>query len=250
MRRKGRSFRDPRTVAREIPGVLDILFPRLSGGLVSSLNQRMFAFRGVQTLSDELMHESKLQNAMLFELSVARAEMILRGNQDPGWEQCLEMAAERQRRYYDAQLPDRLEQVDQELASQAADNLIEMLASLRSQREPDELEIRPTVPGLGWIASGEGDFALGQMLIEVKHTDRNFIAADYRQVLMYWLLRYAASVERNASIWTDCILLNPRRNVAVALKFHDLSFSASASLNSVELFELLRSVVGQDLEHR
>lgn len=29
------------------------------------------------------------------------------------------------------------------------------------------------IPRLGWVASGNGDFAIGSTLIEVKHTERN-----------------------------------------------------------------------------
>ena len=55
-------FRDPRTVARDIPGVLDVLFPRLTGGLVGSLNKKMFAFDGIEPVPDELIENSKLQS--------------------------------------------------------------------------------------------------------------------------------------------------------------------------------------------
>ena len=64
-------FRDPRTVARDIPGVLDILFPRLTGGLVASINREAFTFDGLVPVSGELIEESQLQKAMLFEIAVA-----------------------------------------------------------------------------------------------------------------------------------------------------------------------------------
>ena len=76
-------FRDPRTVARDIPGVLDALFPRLTGGLVASLNRKLFSFPEIVPVLDELVEESHLQKAMLFELSAARAEIILDGNGEP-----------------------------------------------------------------------------------------------------------------------------------------------------------------------
>ena len=60
-------LRDPRTVARDIPGVLDVLFPRLTGGLVASLNRRMFSFSGIAPVADELIERSHLQKAMLFD---------------------------------------------------------------------------------------------------------------------------------------------------------------------------------------
>ncbi|MDV4157296.1 hypothetical protein R1480_22965, partial [Rhizobium brockwellii] len=99
--------RDPRTVARDIPGVLDVLFPRLSGGLVSSLNKKMFAFAGVEPVPDELVDKSRLQKAMLFELSMARAESLLSGDREPSWDHCLQLASTRQRRHYDAKVPDK-----------------------------------------------------------------------------------------------------------------------------------------------
>lgn len=54
-------FRHPRTVARDIPGVLDLLFPRLSGGLVASFNRTAFTFRGITAVSDELVEQSGLK---------------------------------------------------------------------------------------------------------------------------------------------------------------------------------------------
>jgi len=116
---------------------------------------------------------------------------------------------------------------------------------------PDaQVERNPIIPGLGWIASGVGDFSLGSTLIEVKHTDRNFVSGDFRQVLMYWMLKYAKVIETSGEIWLDVLLLNPRRNSALLVKFDYLLRSASAGSSRVELFELLRSIVGQNLDRR
>jgi hypothetical protein len=103
---------------------------------------------------------------------------------------------------------------------------------------------------MGWIATGTADFSLGSILIEVKHTDRNFVSGDFRQVLMYWILKYASSIEDDVDVWSDCLLLNPRRNSALLVNFNKLLLSASASSSHVELYELLRSIVGQELERR
>jgi hypothetical protein len=243
-------LRDPRTVARDIPGVLDILFPRLTGGLVASLNRGMFSFAEIGPVPDELIERSHLQNSMLFELAVARAEFILDGESEPIWDNCLRVSADRQRQHYDAKVPVRLEQCDLDIASHAANNLIAMLMSVQSQYPNMQLQRSPVIPGLGWITSGVGDFALGSVLVEVKHTDRNFVSGDFRQVLMYWLLKYAASIETNDAVWPDCLLLNPRRNSGLLFNFDYLLRSASANSSRVELFELLRSIVGQDLDHR
>lgn len=242
--------RDPRTVARDIPGVLDILFPRLSGGLVASLNKKMFTFEGIQPIPDDLIEKSQLQNAMLFELSVARVESLLSGEGDLSWDGCLRLASRRQSRHYDAKMPDKLGQGDLDAATHAANNLSAMLNSIQAQHPGLRIEIRPAIPGLGWIASGNGDFALGSMLIEVKHTDRNFVSSDFRQVLMYWLLKYSQAIEHSGEIWSDVLLLNPRRNSALFVKFDYLLRSASANSGRVELLELLRSIVGQDLDLR
>jgi len=243
-------FRDPRTVARDIPGVLDVLFPRLTGGLVASLNRGMFAFAEIAPVPDELIERSRLQKAMLFELAMVRAEIILDGKGEPSWDDCLKLSIDRQRRHYDAQVPVRLEQCDLDVASHAANNLITMLTSAQRQHPNMQVQRSPVIPGLGWIASGVGDFSLGPVLVEVKHTDRNFVSGDFRQVLMYWLLKYAASIEKHDVVWSDCLLLNPRRNSGLLINFDYLSRSASESSSRVELFELLRSIVDQDLDRQ
>lgn len=240
-------FRDPRTVARDIPGVLDILFPRLTGGLVASLNRKMFTFDGIESVSDELINKSKLQKAMVFELAMVRAESLLSGDKEPNWDKCFQLASKRQQRHYDAKIPETFEQCDLDIATHAAQNLVAMLKDIQEQNSEAPLENSPVIPGLGWIASGRGDFAIGQLLIEVKHTERNFGSGDFRQVLMYWLLKYAETIESRGEVWSDVLLLNPRRNFALLIKFDYLLRSASENASRVELLELLRSLIGQDV---
>ncbi|WP_424927901.1 hypothetical protein [Amaricoccus tamworthensis] len=236
-------------MARDIPGIVDILFPRLSGGLVAALNRGAFRYKKLEAVSEELIGQSSLQNAMLFELAVARAELLLDGQTDPAWPQCISIAIERQRRHYAAREPDVIEEIDQKIANHAANNLVEMLLRI-SEGKLNQVEKNPPIPGMGWIASGAGDFSVGSVLVEVKHTDRNFVAGDFRQVLVYWLLKYANAIERNATVWTDCLLLNPRRNVGLALNFDKLLQSASSNANRVELCELLRSIVEHEVVRR
>lgn len=242
--------RDPRTVARDIPGVLDVLFPRLTAGLVNALNAKLFSFPAIDQISDELIQASRLQKAMIFEIAIARAESQLKDGEVASWEACLAIASKRQRRHFDALIPERLEAGDIVLADRAARNLVAMLDSVREQRPSAVLEHSPLIPGLGWVASGHGDFAIGSTLIEVKHTDRNFGAGDFRQVLMYWLLRYARAIENNGDTWSDVLLLNPRRNAGLLVNFDYLIRVASASYNRVELVEMLRSAVAQEFERR
>ncbi|MCZ7469797.1 hypothetical protein M0412_03905 [Agrobacterium sp. O3.4] len=197
-----------------------------------------------------MIEQSQLQKAMLFEVASARAELMLRGDAAPSWEDCLALAVTRQRRHFDAKIPTSLSQVDMAVAERASANLVTMLHELEARVSGSSVEIAPRIPGLGWIAPGNGDFALGAHLIEVKHTNRNFVAGDFRQVLMYWLLKYAASVETGTSIWSEVILLNPRRNCWLQVNFDYLLKAASANLNRVELSELLRSIVNQDSDRR
>lgn len=242
--------RDPRTVARDIPGVLDILFPRLTGGLVNALNAKTVSFPDISPIPADMIDESRLQKAMMFELSMARAESELRGGPVASWGECLAVASKRQRRHFDARIPEQLEPHDILVAEHAARNLVAMLNKVQATRPSATLEHGPLIPGLGWVASGTGDFAIGSMLIEVKHTARSFGAGDFRQVLMYWLLRYARAVENDNEIWSEILLLNPRRNAALVVNYDHLLRSASALSNRVELVELLRSVVAQDFDRR
>jgi len=243
-------LRDPRTVARDIPGVLDILFPRLSGGLVQSLNKGLQRIDGISPVPESMIEQSSLQKAMLFELASVRAELILQRDNPPSWEECLVLAVSRQRRHFDAKIPVSLSPLDMAVAERSAANLVTMLHEFEVHNPESRLEIAPRIPGLGWIAPGNGDFSLGVHLIEVKHTNRNFVAGDFRQVLMYWLLKYAATVETNEQAWSDVILVNPRRNCWLQVNFDYLLKAASANLNRVELSELLRSVLGYDRDRR
>jgi hypothetical protein len=210
----------------------------------------MFSFEAIEPLSDERVDESQLHKAMLFELSTALAERLLHGDDAPNWNEVLQVAVARQRQHFDAKIPSVLEEHDKDLSSHAARNLVAMLRSVQQQHPDSELQIAPSIPGLGWIASGFGDFSLGRLLIEVKHTDRNFMARDFRQVLMYWLLKYSASIEGSEDVWTECLFLNPRRNSGLLFNFDNVLHSASASSTRVELLELLRSVIGEEPTRR
>ena len=207
----------------------------------------MFPFDDIEPLSDDFVAECHLHKAMLFELSMARAEKLLLGENAPSWDEVLSVALERQRQHFDAKIPNQIRQIDMDLSEHAANNLVHMLRRVQDQHENVELSISPSIPGLGWISSGHGDFSLGPILIEVKHSNRNFMSREFRQVLMYWLLKYSASVEHDEDVWTECLFLNPRRSAGLLFKFDDVLYSASASSSRVELLELLRSVVGEDL---
>ena len=238
------AIRDPRTVARDIPGISDILFPQLTAGLVAQLNKNIRPCAGVQRVPIESVCASTLQRAMLFEVAFARGQQILNGKENPDWDDCLKVASIRQRQHFDAAVPESLVGADMEVAEHVARNLADMLSEIRIARPGMELIHSPSITGYQWISSSQGDFAVGTQLIEVKCTNRPFGVRDYRQVLMYWLLSYAAAIERDCTEWTSCILLNPRLNHVVEITFCEIIGFITAGKSKVEILELFSSVVG------
>lgn len=186
---------DPRTIARDIPGLLDALFPQLVPGLVANLNRQSMRVPECEAVSSDLVSASSLQRAMLFEVAVAATEQLIADHGTVDWDACLTVALQRQRKHFDAKLTSNLSAADKEASLQVAKNLVAMLGYLQLKSAGEQLVHAPEVPGHQWIASGVGDFALGEDLIEVKCTNKHFSSADYRQVVMYWLLSYAAAVE-------------------------------------------------------
>jgi hypothetical protein len=243
MRRHRRPIKDPRTVAREIPGLFDALLPALKGGFVHALNRSAYACERAADLSFYDFSSLTTRNAMLFEVAVARAEGVVRGDADPDWDLCLSIASERQRRHFDAWVPDELTAADKDAADRVARNLVTMLDELREDWSEKEIIVRPFIPGYEWIASSEGDFAIGSTLIEVKCKQDNFGLADYRQILMYWLLSYASAIEKNDLEWMSMVLLNPRRNIVVRVDVDEMFGLLSHSASKVEVLQLFATLI-------
>jgi hypothetical protein len=107
--------------------------------------------------------------------------------------------------------------------------------------------LHPRIPGLEWISSGHGDFALGYTLVEVKCTAKRFSSSDYRQVAIYWLLSYAADIEGRGEEWRDFVLVNPRRGEKVSMCFDDFLSIISSGREKVDIFQLFQSLVGSRL---
>ena len=242
--------RDPRTVARDIPGILDIIFPRLSGGLVAALNRKMFHFNSVTPLDESLVALTFQQKSMLFEIAVAHAELAILSGTQPSLSESVRVAAERQRQHFDAKPPHPLSWVDEAIVTKVSTNLTQMLSDFVAQRRSSGVTVRPLVPGFGWIGSGSGDFAIDDILVEVKNTDRNFTSNDYRQILMYWCLSYSKGIETGASVWSKYLLINPRLNRSVFGAFDDLIEAGSGGLSRVEVHEYLRTIVTTSSEVR
>ena len=84
---------DPRTVARDIPGIFDEMFPQLTPGIVAHFNSHADVVK-VESIAPATLLASKLQRAMLFELGFSAGEALIEhGAID--WENCLKTAVDR-----------------------------------------------------------------------------------------------------------------------------------------------------------
>ncbi len=182
---------------------------------------------------------------MLFELGYTVGERLLTGT-EIHWAECFEATLKRQRVYFDAKLPDRLDAGDQVLAEIVGRNLSTELDAM-SQNWGLPVVLRPRIPGLEWISSGYGDFALSRTLIEVKCTAKRFSSSDYRQVAIYWLLSYAAAIESRGDEWQDFVLLNPRSGEKVSLRFDAFLSVISSGRTKVDILQLFQSLLGSRL---
>ncbi len=236
-------LKDPRTVAREIPGIFDLIFPQLTPGVVAYFNKQS-DYLELHEISDELISQSTLQKAMLFEIAFAWGEQLLIHPDKPDWDECLNIAIERQRRHFDAKPPDGLSSVDQQIAILVGENLVQILHLIEQENPEKKLQQSPIISGFQWIASGHGDFSIARKLIEVKCTARNFGSADLRQILMYWILSSLSSIEAGQTEWQSAILVNPRRCKLVEISFNELIEVTAAGKSKIEILELFASIVG------
>jgi len=189
----------------------------------------------------DIIRRTSLQQAMLFELGIVVGESLLANEPNVDWDKCLLTASARQQRYYDAEVPDHLELVDKEIAMLVGNNLFEMLKGI-SVAQGSTITIQPRIPGFRWIASGAGDFATSESIIEVKCSNKRFATADYRQILIYWLLAYVESLEKDLACWKTGILLNPRLNFAVKLNFFEFLPLVALGKSSIEIVESFAAI--------
>jgi hypothetical protein len=240
------STKDPRTVARDISGIFDSIFPQLTSGVVGYLNRKAIRIDSCSIVPDTLVQESDLSKAMLFEVAFVRGEQLISGITIADWDDCLTTAIERQRRYFDARLPEKLSEADKKVADWTASNLVKMLNYIKSFSDGGALVKSPQIPGYQWISSGVSDFSIGTNLIEVKCTNKRFSASDYRQIMMYWLLSYASLVEKGTPEWINGILINPRLNYILEVPFNNIIAVAGAGRSKIEILEIFSSMVGED----
>jgi hypothetical protein len=238
---------DPRTVARDIPGVFDAVFPQLTPGVVAHFN-REAAYVSAEAVDSGVLAASGLQAAMLAELGFALAEVRLLGRSDD-WDSCLQTAVGRQRRYYDAVVPVGLTDEDKAAANALAENLVVMVGGMTTDiGQP--LQLAPQIPGFQWIASGVGDLAIGAVLVEVKFGSKSFSSADYRQVVIYWLLSYLNSLESASSVWSEFVLVNPRLGRSVRVKAGSFLSLISGGRTMVEVSQSFEALVSNRGERK
>jgi hypothetical protein len=236
--------KDPRTIARDIPGICDILFPQLTAGTVLYFNKKIKKLDGIEPVPAELVEASSLQQAMLFEIAYARGERLLEGSLPDNWDDYLKIATQRQKRYFDAVIPANLSDNDKTAAQWVSNNMVNIITDICKSEPTQTLITSPEIYGFQWIASGEGDFSIGTKLIEIKCSRKNFGSIDYRQILMYWLLSYAASIESKGIEWETAILINPRLNHVLEIPFDNIISVSSAGKSKIEIIELFASIVG------
>ena len=231
---------DPRTVARDIPGIFDVVFPQLTPGLVAHFN-RNATYVETEPVDSSLIDSSRLQAAMLSELGFALAERKLIGGAED-WDVCLRSAVERQKRHYDAVIPDSLTDDDKAAASALAENLVAMIQKMTLDLGGVP-RLAPRVPGFEWIATGVGDIAINSTLVEVKFGSRRFSSADYRQVVVYWLLNHLNSLEDASQNWVEFVLLNPKLGWSVRVKFGTFLNMISSGRTTVEMAQVFASLI-------
>lgn len=199
-----------------------------------------------ELVEDEVVNSSTLNKAMLFELSVARAEQLMFKEQPSArWSGSLDKALKRQRVYFDAQLSRDLQPEDKYAADEIAKNLQVILRDLESERRESELVRSPKIPGFQWIATSNGDFALGSTIIEVKCSRNSFSGADYRQVLIYWLLSYLSALESDVDEYREVVLANPRRNEIVQLTVDEIIQLVASGRSKLEIAQLFIALVSE-----
>jgi len=235
--------KDPRTVARDIPGFFDILLPSLTTSVVSGFNRQAISIPTLSRISDDDIRSSKLKASMLFEIAYSRAEQLLNNVDD--WDKCFKSALAKQERYFDFKRPPNPTHKDFQIAETVAVQICDGLEYMKRLFNSNDLVIAPKISGMHWISSSHGDFSLKNHLIEIKCTSRNFGGADYKQLIIYWLLMLSASLENDTPVPEFGVLFNPRRNTVVRFSFEEFISIAGAGISKLDLINLFGSLLSQ-----
>jgi hypothetical protein len=184
---------------------------------------------------------------MLFEIAVAVGEQLVRGA-IPDWDLAVETAVARQRKHFDAGPISEVTDDDKYVAIKVANNLARMLESKREAVNAGVVVVSPVIPGFRWISSSTGDFSVSNELIEVKCVARHFSSADYRQIIIYWLLSYAAALEGRGQEWQAAALVNPRLGLTLNCQFDDLLNVVSGGISKIDLLQMFSAIVEDGIE--
>jgi hypothetical protein len=111
-------------------------------------------------------------------------------------------------------------------------------AALSSERRR-AFKARPEFPGCGIVDPAVGDFLAGGELIEVKSVERQLRGVDFRQILVYSALAYAAnqSIER-------LTLINPRYGFSFSTPSADLALDLGSGSWSMLMQNLRDAMSG------
>ncbi len=231
--------RDPRTLAREMVGLMESLFPHLLPGVVLHLLQESaYTSESWVSVDENSIAASNVSHAMLFEASVVIAEIILFSEGGYDWSSVLDVAQARQSKFFDSRPVSEISDSEKTVMETVAINLARMLDEIR-QRADQRLVREARIPGCGWVSPGSVDFAVGDTLIEVKCSASRFQAPDLRQILVYWLLSYVYSLEHDVACWRRGVLLNPRINLSLEVDLEELAAIASGGRSNLELAQAL-----------
>ena len=95
-----------------------------------------------------------------------------------------------------------------------------------------QVEFCPSFPGAGFLNSSEGDFGIGNTLIEVKTTTRKPAGKDIRQLMVYVALEANAGKKR----WSHIGIFNPRRGTLHRAEIDSLVLRLSGGKPQSDVF--------------
>ena len=98
--------------------------------------------------------------------------------------------------------------------------------------------VKVPIPGCGFVDAAEADVLAGKVLYELKAVQRGFRGVDFRQVIVYAALNYAA---RRHEI-SDIGLLNPRLGVFYRLGIDSFAQLAAGMSGSELLGDILSAM--------
>jgi hypothetical protein len=107
----------------------------------------------------------------------------------------------------------------------------------------DTVVPEPKFKGCGYLSPCSGDYACSNSYIEMKNVDRNFRAADFRQIITYLFLDWAAGQAR----YNGWVLLNARKGIFVSGSVEDIVHGCAGKSADILFEEIMYNVTSGDL---